>query len=360
MSHGAGGHHGEARPGSGPAGVDGRIAALEAQLARLELRLAAVAGPGGFEPPRGRGQDRPRGAENGRQGRYDRRAILRRGGYVIAGAAGAAALPALAACGDGTNFLVGSTNVTQSPTTLNRSASSAAPTLILGSSRPSATNPQLRLSPLGSAPPSATQAGDLFVQAGSSGVPTQLYFTHEPKQGSVGAAVGTVYTDFLANLFVPVSQQAAAGYPGPRAFGGPVAAGATAAIDLSRFLVSDGFAVAVVATLSVSAPSGAGSATVFTPPSAPSPPIPHVSWPAGGAASSLLVAVPAGSGGRANQVTLAIHPISVSATVTFDVAGFFVPSPANLAATVLAPSVAGGSQASRTSAPRSFGRVPAP
>jgi hypothetical protein len=82
-----------------------------------------------------------------------------------------------------------------------------------------------------------------------------------------------------------------------------------------------------------------------------------VSWPAGGAASALVVAVPADSGGQANRLLVAITPPSVSATVRFDVAGFFVPSPANLAAAALAPSVAGASQASRAQGPRSFGRV---
>ena len=358
MTHGAGKHGREVVPGGGSTAVDRRIADLEAHVARLEARLAAVAGPAARSvSPNGDAQAVRSGIENAEKGRYDRRALLRRGGYVVAGAAGVAALPALAACGDGSNFLLGSNNQTQSPTTLNRSTSSAIPTLILGSTLPTATNPQLRLSPLRSAPPPATQAGDLFVQAGSSGIPALLYFTHQPQQGSVGAAIGTVYTDFLANLFVPVSQDTSTGYAGPRAFNARVAAGTTATIDLSRFLAPAGLAVAVVGTLSVSEPSGAGSATVFTPPSAPSVPTPHVSWPVAGAASSLVVAVPGDSGSEVNRLLVAIKPNAVSAMVTFDVAGFFVPSPANLLAEALAPSVAGASEGSRTLAPRSFGQV---
>ena len=244
---------------------------------------SAPAAPGTTAPPAvspadSRGQGGP-AAANGQQGRYDRRALLRRGGYVVAGAAGVAALPALTACGDGSNLLLGRANVAQSPTTLTRSVSSATPTLILGSSAPTAANPQLRLSPLRAAPPAGTQPGDLFAQAGSSAAPALLYFTHQPRQASVGAAVGTVYTDFLANLFVPVSQLEGSGYAGPRAFSGTVDAAHTpATIDLSRFLAADGLAVAVVGTLSVSQPSGVGFATVSTPPTAPA--IPHVSWPA--------------------------------------------------------------------------------
>lgn len=157
---------------SSPDPTDARVAALERQVAELTARL---------EPER-----------------YDRRALLRRGGAVLAGAAGAAvALPGAAAAAEGDPVLAGRSNDAAAAQTSLTGGTPDAATLRLAN--PAAAGPyaapSLRLEP-GAGPdgldPARTAAGDLA----SSG--DLLWYGHVPASSGAGV-VGAVYTSAFAN-----------------------------------------------------------------------------------------------------------------------------------------------------------------
>lgn len=127
---------------------------------------------------------------------FDRRRLLRRGGAVIAGAAGALALPTPASAVEGDPVLAGrSTDAGPAPTTLTGGAADA-PTL--GLANPGTTGayaaPALRLTPSGAdgLDPGTVSAGDLA----SSG--DLLWYGHAPAAAGAGV-VGAVYTSAFAN-----------------------------------------------------------------------------------------------------------------------------------------------------------------
>jgi hypothetical protein len=315
-----------------------RIAALESQVHRLEGLLA---GGGG-------GQDQQAHSA------YDRRSLLRRGGAALAaGAAGAMVLPQLtgtAAAANGDPVNQGQTNTAGAATTLDRNTNDGNPTLIVKNGT-SAESPGTRNSALGSPPlrvtpgpivtlsgvqtalgPDATssQSGDMFVQAGVGGVPTQLLFTHESATGSGtgnnAAAIGSVYTDYLANLFVPVKQDSSA-----RAAHLILPKGGVGQINFTPFLAPNGFLVAAVGVLQVGkGQAGNGYLTLF-PNGTSRPSISALTWLyPNDRLSTLAIAIP-GNGNIVNVFA------SLGAEVFFDVVGLLVPSPASVADAHLAP-----------------------
>lgn len=240
--------------------TDARVAALERQVAELTARL---------EPDR-----------------YDRRALLRRGGAVLAGAAGAAvALPGAAAAAEGDPVLAGRVNDAATQTILTGGTPDAA-TLRLAN--PSAAGayaaPSLRLEP-GAGPdgldPSRTAAGDLA----SSG--DLLWYGHVPTSGGAGV-VGAVYTSAFANHLELLDEPLRVldtraggttdenGNPNDRRTrvvagdfddAGRLRGGASLVLDLSG-LVRSG--VGVFANLTVVGPTGNGFLTAYpTPAGAP-------------------------------------------------------------------------------------------
>jgi hypothetical protein len=314
---------------------DARIASLEQQVRRLE---ALVEGRSGAPSP----------GQAGEQA-YDRRALLRRGGAVLAaGAAGAVAIPALAgsaAAADGANLVLGSaaTNSEATPTALTRSVNDGGPNLILGngtapaSGRTGLGSPTLRLTPSAYAPDpstpgyglgsggtgSGTLSGDFFVQAGSGSVPTQLLFTHEsPTTGANAqqAAIGSVYTDYLANLFVGIKQDSSA-----RAFHQVIGAKGVAQINLQPFLAPSGFLVAAIGVLQVANTQGGAGYLTLYPTQTARPSVGAITWAAANSRlSTLAVALPGGD----NKVNVYAN---VGAEVFFDIVGLLVPSPASVA-----------------------------
>ena len=298
-----------------------RIAALESQVRRLESLL------GGGDV-----------AQDGAAAAYDRRSLLRRGGAVIAaGAAGAMALPALtgsAAAADGGNFLLGQTNVESSTSTLNRDVNDGGPTLITGNSAATPTtgrsglgSPPLRVSPTTLAPdPTTSKSGDFFVQTGTGGVPTQLLFTHESPTTSQDAAIGSVYTDYLANLFVPVKQNSAA-----RAFHTTIPRGGVAQINFNPFLSANGYLVAAIGVLQVNKVQGGNGYLTLYPAGTSRPSISAITWLyPNDRLSTLSIAIPG-----VNNMTNVYA--AMGAEVFFDVVGLLVPSPASVADAHLAP-----------------------
>lgn len=316
-----------------------RIAALENQVRRLEGLLTDSGG-----------QDQQASAA------YDRRSLLRRGGAALAaGAAGAMVLPQLtgtAAAANGDPVNQGATNTAGAATTIDRNTNDGNPTLIVsntttaespGTRNKALGSPPLRVTPApilpasGSTPATAlgpdaasSKSGDLFVQAGLDGVPTQLLFTHESATGSGSnlnpAAIGSVYTDYLANLFVPVKQDSSA-----RAAHLKVGTGGVGQINFTSFLAPNGFLVAAVGVLQVSkGQAGNGYLTLF-PNGTGRPSISALTWLfPNDRISTLAIAIP-GNGNITNVFA------SLGCEVFFDVVGLLVPSPASVADRHLSP-----------------------
>jgi hypothetical protein len=310
-----------------------RIAALENQVRRLEGLLAD--GGGGQEAPAA----------------YDRRSLLRRGGAALAaGAAGAMVLPQLtgtaaAANGDAvllgngapTSPLQGTNNATAATTIIDRT-NNGDPTLALvnagGARTGNVGSPPLRVAASSLAPDALTsKSGDFFVQAGSGGVPTQLLFTHESPTSSNGktvpAAIGSVYTDYLANLFVPVKQDNSA-----RAYHQVLPKGGVGQINFSSFLAPNGFLIAAVGVLQVGKGQGGNGYLTLFPNGTSRPSISAVTWLyPNDRLSALAIAIPGN-----NNITNVYA--SLGCEVFFDVVGLLVPSPASVADAHLAPGVA--------------------
>lgn len=237
-----------------------RVAALERQVAELTARL---------EPER-----------------YDRRALLRRGGAVLAGAAGAAVvLPGAASAVEGDPVLAGRPNDAATQTALTGGTADAA-TLRLGN--PSPAGPYaaaaLRLEPgagAGGLDPARTAAGDLATSG------DLLWYGHVPASSGAGV-VGAVYTSAFANHLELLDEPRRVldtrtggatdenGNPNDRRTrvvagdfdsAGRLSSGASLVLDLSGLLRSG---VAVFANLTVVAPTGSGFLTAYpTPAGAP-------------------------------------------------------------------------------------------
>ena len=243
-----------------PDPTDERVAALELQVAELTARL---------EPER-----------------YDRRALLRRSGAVLAGAAGAAvALPGAATAAEGDPVLAGRANDAAASTSLTGGTPDAA-TLRLANPSPAGAYAaaSLRLEP-GSGPdgldPARTAAGDLA----SSG--DLLWYGHVPASGGAGV-VGAVYTSAFANHLEFLDEPRRVldtrsggatdenGNPNDRRTrvvagsfdsAGRLAGGSSLVLDLSGLVLSG---VGVFANLTVVAPTGSGFLTAYpTPAGAP-------------------------------------------------------------------------------------------
>lgn len=298
-----------------------RIAALENQVRRLEGLLA---GGGG-------GQEQAPAA-------YDRRSLLRRGGAALAaGAAGAMVLPQLtgtAAAANGDPVTQGAVNTAGLPTTLDRSTNDGNATFIVsntttaesGGRDSSLGSPPLRVTASSLFPDATTsKSGDFFVQAGdSSGVPTQLLFTHESATGAGtgqdAAAIGSVYTDYLANLFVPVRQDNSA-----RAYHQTLPKGGTGQINFTPFLAQNGYLVAALGVLQVNKVQGGNGYLTLYPNGGSRPQISAITWLyPNDRLSTLAIAVP----GISNIVNVYA---AMGAEVFFDVVGLLVPSPASVA-----------------------------
>lgn len=236
------------------------MAALEAQVAALTARL---------EPER-----------------YDRRALLRRGGAVLAGAAGAAvAFPQGASAAEGDPVLAGRANTAAAQTALTGGTADAG-TLRLSNPSPAGAYaaPSLRLEPGAGGSglePERTSAGDLA----SSG--DLLWYGHVSASGGAGV-VGAVYTSAFANHLEFLDEPRRVldtraggttderGNPNDRRTrvvagdfdaSGRLRPGSSLVLDLSDLVVS---AVGVFANLTVVGPAGNGFLTAYpTPAGAP-------------------------------------------------------------------------------------------
>ena len=308
---------------------DDRIAALENQVRRLEGLLTTGSG----------------GEEQQAKSSYDRRSLLRRGGAALAaGAAGAMVLPQLtgtAAAANGDPLSIGngappqSSNNATATTTLTDTTNDGTPTLAVANTGAARTgnvgSPPLRVAASALSPdPATSKSGDFFVQAGSGGVPTQLLFTHESSNGSSNpAAIGSVYTDYLANLFVPVKQDSSA-----RAYHQVLPAKGVGQINFTPFLAPDGFLIAAVGVLQVNKAQGGNGYLTLFPNGTGRPSISAITWLyPNDRLSTLAIAIP----GNNNIVNVYA---SLGAEVFFDVVGLLVPSPASVNDNHLAPGVA--------------------
>ena len=166
--------------------AEARLAELERRVAELTARLEAPADPPAAlaAPPA-----------------YDRRGLLLRGGAVLAGAAGAVALPGLAgraAAANGDPVLLAATNEANEGATTVVGGTATEPALVLRNprGRASYSAPTLRLTPgpgQDGLDPFASSAGDL----GSAG--DLLWYAHTPSGNGEASAVGAVYTSAFAN-----------------------------------------------------------------------------------------------------------------------------------------------------------------
>jgi hypothetical protein len=302
--------------------AEARITALEEQIARLESRLAGDPRPA---PPA-----------------YDRRALLRRGGAVLAGAAGALAVPGLAgtaAAANGDPLTVGGTFAGTTPTTLvNNHTSGPRQALVAKSTGlfDGAAGAPLQVFP-GAAPLNyeTSQSGDLFTDPGGGGVPPTLTFTHDGATSADVAGVGTVYTDYLANVYVPMRRDL------PRAVNRVrLTAGQTLTVNSDVYFEPGAYVVGLVATFTAIDTTGVGYATLnaFGDP----PTNPCLQWSAAGQRVCTQVIVPPRPDGK-----LSIW-VAGTCTVYLFITGAFVPSPAH----VKASSMQSMTAAARTPAAR--------
>lgn len=291
--------------------VDARVAALEAQVAALTARL---------EPER-----------------YDRRALLRRGGAVLAGAAGAAvALPAMASAAEGDPVLAGRANDAATQTSLTGGTAEAATLRLRNPSTggPYAA-PSLRLEPGAGGSgldPARTAAGDLA----SSG--DLLWYGHLPASGGAGV-VGAVYTSAFANHLELLDEPRRVldtraggatdenGNPNDRRTrvvagdfdaAGRLRAGSSLVLDLSGLVVSG---VAVFANLTVVGPAGNGFLTAYPTPDGPPrsdgldrPASSNLNYVRGTPALANFVLVRLGAGGRISIFTTTLAHVLLDLT----------------------------------------------
>ena len=219
---------------------DERIAALEAQLATLESKVTENG-------------SRPAAA-------LDRRAMLRRGGAVLAGAAGVMALPGMvsgASAASGGTLMLGAANDAQgNQTSLTSANTSDLATLVVTGTHETNVNSvaaagstaatpassygqsQLNLTPAvaytdggtGSTKglvvgpfspnPATSKTGDLFAStattSGDTAIASDLVYTHSGQftaantagnQQTYASVLGAVYTSAFHNVFVPIADQ---------------------------------------------------------------------------------------------------------------------------------------------------------
>lgn len=313
-------------PNSSPDPTAERVAALERQVADLTARLAPA------------------------QPRYDRRALLLRGGAVLAGVAGAVALPAVApssaSAADGDPLLLGRANDATTTTALT-GGSSTTPALQVANSAAAGAYaaPAVRLVP-GSGPdgldPATTGAGDLA----SSG--DLLWYGHV-SPGPGPGVVGAVYTSAFANHLEflaeprrvldtrPGSSSDESGNPNDRSTrvvgaqrdsDGRLRGGSSLVLDLSG-LVRDG--AGIFANLTVVAPAGSGFLTAYPTPDGPPrtdgldrPAASNLNFARGTASLANFALVRLGSAGRISIFT------TTTAHVLLDVSAVSVSAPFSL------------------------------
>lgn len=301
-----------------------RVAALERQVAELTARLSP-------EPV----------------DRYDRRTLLRRGGAVLAGVAGAVALPSAAAAAEGEPLLLGRPNDAGAATTSLTGGSADAPALQLAN--PTAAGsyaaPAVRLVPGAGGEgldPARATAGDLA----SSG--DLLWYGHVSAAGGAGV-VGAVYTSAFANHLEflteprrvldtrPGESTDEAGNPNDRTTrvvaaqrdgSGRLAAGTSLVLDLSG-LVRDGSGV--FANLTVVTPAASGFLTAYPTPDGAArtdgldrPAASNLNFVRGTPALANFALVRLGSGGRISIFTTTV------AHVLLDVSAVSVSEPFSL------------------------------
>lgn len=330
---------------AGPTDPEFRLRQLEAKLARLEglLRSAAVpATPGGTALASG---GEPAGS-------YPRRALLRRGGVALVGAAGLLALPRLAgsaAAATGADAVLGEANSASSQTGLTASSSDAS--LALGNTTTTTATVSGQSVTEGVAPlnlvPSVSSAGvaavlpdlatslpgDLFSSGIDSSNPySLLYFTHEAASSADGdeAIPGTVYTDFFASMlslvapFRILDTRSSSTRPSGVSYdsSGRVPAGTVLTVDLSDYVV---YGYGVVGNLTCVNTEAAGYLTAY--PGGTRPDTSSVNWtgPDQTVANFALVALGTDSSGNPTN-SFEIYARNPTA-ILFDVTGFLVPNP---------------------------------
>jgi hypothetical protein len=290
-----------------------RVAALERQVAELTARL---------EPP---------------QERYDRRALLRRGGAVLAGVAGAVALPTAAVANEADPLLLGQANDAGTATTSLTGGSPEAAALQVANRSTAGAHvaPALRIVPgagTGGLDPARTAAGDLA----SSG--DLLWYGHVSTAGGAGVA-GAVYTSAFANHLEflteprrvldtrPGESTDEAGNPNDRATrvvaaerdgSGRLAAGTSLVLDLSG-LVRDG--AGVFANLTVVGPASSGFLTAYPTPDGTArtdgldrPAASNLNFVRGTPALANFALVRLGSGGRISIFTTSLAHVLLDVT----------------------------------------------
>ena len=243
--------------------TEARIARLEATVTALTSRTAEPVG-------------------------YDRRALLRRGGVVLAGAAGALAVTGRAEAAAGDPLLLGAANDAGPAATSLSGGAAELPSLVL-SNATATTTPEgqyaaaaLRLVPSRAGDglsPLAASAGDLA----SSG--ELLHYAHTSASGDGAAVVGTVYTSAFANhlAFVtprrvldtrpgPTSEEGSPNDRRTRVVGGSfdtsgrLLAGSALVLDLSELVTSG---AGVLGNVTVVGPVGPGNLTAYPTPGGP-------------------------------------------------------------------------------------------
>lgn len=312
-----------------------RVAALERQVAELTARLAPPAPP---------------------SDRYDRRTLLLRGGAVLAGVAGAVALPSAAAAAPGEPLLLGQANDAGTAMTSLTGGSAEAAALQVANPAGAGSHaaPALRIAPGAGTQgldPARTTAGDLA----SSG--DLLWYGHVSSASGAGVA-GAVYTSAFANHLEflgeprrvldtrPGDSTDEGGNPNDRTTrvvaaqrdgSGRIAAGTSLVLDLSG-LVRDG--AGVFANLTVVSPAGSGFLTAYpTPDGTPRtdgldrPAASNLNFVRGTSSLANFALVRLGSGGRISIFTTSL------AHVLLDVTAVSVSQPFSL---VQSPTPGGG------------------
>jgi hypothetical protein len=270
-----------------------------------------------------------------------RRALLTRGGAVVAGAVGAgvavaaAAAPASAAPGD--PVLQGQANAvgTNVPATeiqaISNNASAPTPTVVVtntGSPAAGEASPPLRITPAASgldSPAANTAGGDMVATNDGN-----LWFTHAvPNVGTFPAAV---HTDANSNSFAPLAgpyrildTRTSAGRShvldptGKFDSTGRLLAGKIIHIDLSLLVT---FGDAVTSNLTVTKPASGGYLTLWSGAGATRPTASSINFVAGQTIANLTVSGIAAYSSTKTD-TIAIYA-SVTTHVILDVAGFNV------------------------------------
>jgi hypothetical protein len=292
-----------------------------------------------------------------------RRALLRRGGVVVAGVVGAGvagaavAAPASAAVNDpvlqGNVNSVG-TGVAATEVTAANDPATPTPTVVLtntgGNTTTGEASPPLRLTPAAAQlvfPSSATAGGDMVATNDGN-----LWFTHAIP--GFGAFPATVHTDANSNSFVPLAAsrkmldtRTSSGRAnvldptGKFDSSGRLLAGKTIHINLSSLVF---FGDAVTSNLTVTKPASAGSVTLWSGGVA-RPVNASINFVAGQTIANLTVS-PLAEFSQTATDTIAIFA-SVTTHVILAVAGFAVGNIAQVNPSFTAPTMSGSARAQR-------------